>query len=67
MTEWAERAGSGLVTVGRGEEIYASMGVSTTLDPGFRRDDVGKFTVASKTTVIPAKAGIQCLLFVTLS
>ena len=30
-----------------------------TLDPGLRRDDVGNFTVASKTTVIPAQAGIQ--------
>ena len=30
-----------------------------TLDPGLRRDDGGNFTVASKTTVIPAQAGIQ--------
>jgi hypothetical protein len=34
-----------------------------TLDPGFRRDDDGNFTVASTTTVIPAKAGIQRLCF----
>jgi hypothetical protein len=34
----------------------------TTLDPGFRRDDGGNFTVASTSTVVPAKAGIQRLL-----
>jgi hypothetical protein len=32
-----------------------------TLDPSFRWDDGGNFTVVLTTTVIPAQAGIQCL------
>jgi hypothetical protein len=32
-----------------------------TLDPGFRRDDGGNFSVVTTTTVIPAQAGIQRL------
>ena len=36
-----------------------------TLDPGFRRDDGGNVKVASTTTVIPAKAGIQRLCFIS--
>ncbi len=36
-----------------------------TLDPGLRRDDGGNFTVTSKTIVIPAQAGIQCLSLCT--
>jgi hypothetical protein len=35
--------------------------LSKILDPGFRWDDGGRFAVVPTTTVIPAKAGIQCL------
>ena len=55
-----ERACSRSIPLCQGEKIYESIGISTTLDPGLRRDDLSE--AIGPNIVIPAQAGIQRLL-----